>query len=58
MSKLKRIIQFILALLNFLFHFKPSPDDTEEPETAGSYPRALPAGPAGFEPLPETDPTD
>lgn len=26
MSKLKRIIEFILALLNFLFHFKPSED--------------------------------
>ena len=27
MSKFKRIIEFILALLNFLFHFKPSTDD-------------------------------
>lgn len=27
MSKFKRIIQFILALLNFLFHFKPSTDE-------------------------------
>lgn len=32
MAKIKRIIEFILALLNFLFHFKPKPDE-ETPDT-------------------------
>lgn len=27
MKKIKQILSFILALLNFLFHFKPIPDD-------------------------------
>ena len=27
MSKVKKIIEFVIALLNFLFHFKPSPDE-------------------------------
>ena len=40
MSKFKRIIEFILALLNFLFHFKPLPDD-ETPHVIESYPSPL-----------------
>lgn len=58
MSKFKRIIEFILALLNFLFHFKPSPDDAEKPEISRSYPRPVPAGPAGADPLFEAIPSD
>ena len=27
MSKVKNILQFIIALLNFLFHFKQLPDE-------------------------------
>ena len=27
MAKIKKIIEFVLALLNFLFHFKPTPDE-------------------------------
>ena len=57
MTKLKKILQFILALLNFLFHFKPVPDD-ETPDIAESYPRPVPAGPAGADPLFEAIPSD
>lgn len=39
MTKVKRIIQFILALLNFLFHFKPVPDE-EPPIDSETYPGA------------------
>ena len=46
MSKFKRIIEFILALLNFLFHFKPSTDDKTATVTE-IYPR--PAAPPGTE---------
>ncbi len=46
MSKLKRILEFILALLNFLFHFKPSPDE-EAIDVVETYPR--PAAPPGKE---------
>lgn len=46
MSKMKRIIEFILALLNFLFHFKPSADE-ESPLIPEAYPR--PAAPPGQE---------
>ena len=46
MSKFKRIIKFILALLNFLFHFKPVPDD-ETPDVAESYPSPVPPASAG-----------
>lgn len=58
MSKFKKILEFILALLNFLFHFKPSSDDKEKPERVESYPSPLPAGTARFVPLPETYPKD
>ena len=27
MQKIRKILEFILALLNFLFHFKPAPDE-------------------------------
>lgn len=51
MSKFKRIIQFILALLNFLFHFK-SNDDEEAPLPVETYPRAAaPPGATRNEPL-------
>ncbi|MBP3518952.1 MAG: hypothetical protein J6K31_11250 [Parabacteroides sp.] len=35
MKKIRKILEFILALLNFLFHFKPTPDETSpiDPET-------------------------
>ena len=46
MSKFKRIIEFILALLNFLFHFKPTPDN-EAIATVETYPG--PAAPPGTE---------
>ena len=56
MSKFKRIIEFILALLNFLFHFKTSADD-ETAIVTETYP--APAAPPGterdypvFEPVP------
>ena len=55
MSKFKRIIEFILALLNFLFHFKPVPDD-ETPDIAESYPRPVPLASARADPLFETIP--
>jgi len=58
MSKFKKILEFILALLNFLFHFKPSSDDKEKPESVESYPRPLPSGPAWTVPLFETLPKD
>ena len=53
MTKLKKILQFILALLNFLFHFKPVPDD-ETPDIAESYPRPVPPASARADPLFET----
>ena len=31
MAKIKKILEFILALLNFLFHFKPTPDEETIP---------------------------
>lgn len=46
MSKIKRIIEFILALFNFLFHFKPSADEEVSP-VSETYPR--PAAPPGKE---------
>ena len=46
MSKFKRIIEFILALLNFLFHFKSSTDDKTAIVTK-TYPS--PAVPPGTE---------
>ena len=53
MSKLERIIEFILALLNFLFHFKSIPDD-ETPNMANPYPSPVP--PAVRSPETRTDP--
>ena len=57
MSKLKRIIEFILALLNFLFHFKSIPDD-ETPDMADPYPSPVPSPvpPAVRSPETRTDP--
>ena len=55
MTKLKKILQFILALLSFLFHFKPVPDD-ETPDIAESYPRPVPPASARADPLFETIP--
>lgn len=55
MSKFKRIFQFILALLNFLFHFKSVPDE-ETPDMAESYPVPVPHPEARTAPLFETIP--
>lgn len=55
MSKFKRIIEFILALLNFLFHFKPVPDD-ETPDVIEFYPSPVLSSPARADPLFETIP--
>ena len=55
MSKFKRIIEFILALLNFLFHFKSVPDD-ETPDVIESYPSPVPSSPARADPLFDTFP--
>lgn len=35
MKKIRKVLEFILALLNFMFHFKPTPDETPSisPET-------------------------
>ena len=54
MQKIRKILEFILALLNFLFHFKPVPDETSpiDPET---FPRPAPQDPTERdEPLFET----
>lgn len=54
MAKIKKIIEFILALLNFLFHFKPTPDE-ETTASVENYPRpASPPGKERAEPLFET----
>ena len=37
MQKIRKIIEFILALLNFLFHFKPVPDE-KPPVSTENYP--------------------
>lgn len=29
MKKIRKVLEFILALLNFLFHFKPVPDESK-----------------------------
>ena len=51
MSKFKRIIEFILALLNFLFHFKPMPDE-EIPTVIAPFPKnSLPPVPPRDRPL-------
>lgn len=41
MSKVKNILRFIIALLNFLFHFKPSPDENS-PDVNNPAPGAMP----------------
>jgi hypothetical protein len=56
MAKIKKILEFILALLNFLFHFKPTPDE-ETIAPVENYPRpASPPGQERAEPLFETIP--
>lgn len=56
MKKVKRIIEFILALLNFLFHFKPMPDE-ENPIVVAPFPEDDPPGTAPRDqPLFETIP--
>ena len=37
MQKIRKILEFILALLNFLFHFKPVPDE-KPPVNTQTYP--------------------
>lgn len=37
MKKIRKVLEFILALLNFLFHFKPVPDETP-PISPESFP--------------------
>ncbi|WP_418570886.1 hypothetical protein [Parabacteroides johnsonii] len=54
MKKIRKVLEFILALLNFMFHFKPTPDETSSisPET---FPRPDPQDPKERdEPLFET----
>lgn len=41
MKKIRKILKFILALLNFLFHFKPTPDETP-PISSETFPRPAP----------------
>lgn len=56
MAKIKKIIEFILALLNFLFHFKPTPDE-ETPAPVEIYPASVaPPGKERAEPVFETIP--
>lgn len=51
MQKIRRILEFVLALLNFLFHFKPAPDE-KPPVNAETYPRPDPQdSEEGDEPL-------
>ncbi|WP_278626526.1 hypothetical protein [Parabacteroides gordonii] len=50
MAKIKKILEFILALLNFLFHFKPTPDE-ETIAPVENYPcptSSLPPFPSPF----------
>lgn len=37
MKKIRKVLEFILALLNLLFHFKPVPDETP-PISPESFP--------------------
>ena len=54
MQKIRKILEFILALLNFLFHFKPVPDETS-PIDPENFPRPAPQDPTERdEPLFET----
>ena len=32
MKKIRKVLEFILALLNFLFHFKPVPGNFQIPQ--------------------------
>ena len=41
MKKVKQILGFIIALLNFLFHFKPMPDE-ESPVIVTPFPKNSP----------------
>ena len=51
MKKIKRILEFIIALLNFLFHFKPMPDE-EIPTVIAPFPKdSLPPVPPRDQPL-------
>ena len=40
MDKFKRILEFIIALLNFLFHFTPEEDKKGKAQVV--YPQTLP----------------
>lgn len=51
MTKLKKILEFIIALLNFLFHFKPA---EEYRNGKVVYPETLPKLPEP--PMPDTPP--
>lgn len=54
MQKIRKILEFILALLNFLFHFKPVADETP-PTGSETFPRPAPQNSAERdEPLFET----
>lgn len=46
MVKIRKIIEFVIALLNFLFHFKSTPDE-ERISPVEIYP--IPAAPPGKE---------
>lgn len=56
MSKFKRIIEFLLALLNFLFHFKPTTDDKTATVTENYPGSAVPPGTERGQPVFETIP--
>lgn len=50
-EKIKQILEFIIALLNFLFHFKPMPDE-EIPTVIAPFPKdSLPPVPPRDQPL-------
>ena len=52
MKKIRKVLEFILALLNFMFHFKPDETPSISPET---FPRPDPQDPKERdEPLFET----
>lgn len=56
MSKLKKVLEFIFALLNFLFHFKTTADE-ELPDIMVPVPEGcLPNAQTRDEPLFETIP--
>lgn len=43
MNKFKKILEFIIALLNFLFHFTPEEDKKSKAQVV--YPKTLPKHP-------------